>query len=169
MIEQQISHGTVELTSDIFDRAVSSNGGFSHAQLALLGVDGPPKKGWKRRLLGTFASREVVAEFIALKDKHLLRSRRKSAQKRPLFVTVDCLLTWKEQYRHPNWQRMRLHILNRDNFTCQRCGNHHRLLHVHHTSYLRNGFIWEVDSETLETLCDICHSLEHNRDLIESE
>ena len=57
MIERQTNHGTVELTSDVFDRAISSNGGFSHAQLALLGIDGPPEKGWKKRLLGTSASR----------------------------------------------------------------------------------------------------------------
>lgn len=165
MIDKQINYSAVELTADIFDRAVSSNGGFSHAQLALFGINGPPEKGWKKGLLGTLVSSEVVEEFIALKDKHSTKNRQNTTQQRPLFVTVDHPIPWKEQYRHPNWQKMRLHILSRDNFTCQQCGNHHQLLHVHHTCYPRNVFIWDVNPATLQTLCDICHSREHDRDL----
>jgi len=154
----------VPITAEAIDRAASSNGGFSRAQLALFGVGFPPERGWKKRLIGTYASREVVDEFIALKDKHLPKSR-KSSSAHPKFVTVDFEISWKEQYCHPNWQKMRLFILNRDDFTCQRCGSHHRLLHVHHTRYRNASFIWDVDPATLTTLCEVCHSREHGRDL----
>jgi hypothetical protein len=163
MMEQEINYESVELTADLFERAASSNGGFSYEQLALFGIDLPPKKGWKKILLGKLASREIVEEFIALKDKHLAQTRRIAARQLPHFVSIDFPLPWREQYKHPNWQKMRLYILNRDNFTCQRCGSNHRLLHVHHTAYSRNGFIWDVDPATLKTLCEVCHSREHKQ------
>jgi 5-methylcytosine-specific restriction endonuclease McrA len=155
----------IVLTAEIFDLAVSSNGGFSSAQLSLFGTTFPPTKGWKKKMIGTLVSREVVEEFIALKDKHLTEDRRKNPSKIPSFIEVNHPITWKEQYKHPNWQRMRLYIFNRDNFTCQSCSNHHLLLHVHHTKYSQNKFIWETDPLTLVTLCEVCHSQKHNRDL----
>ncbi len=166
MIPKEVTYESVVLTAEIFDRAASSNGGFSRAQLALFGITFPPIKGWKEQLLGTLASREVIDEFIALKDRHLTQKRHKAASQRPFFITVDYSIPRNEQYKHPNWQKMRLYILNRDNFTCQNCGNHHRLLHVHHTKYSRNQFIWDVDPATLSTLCEVCHSRKHERGLI---
>lgn len=168
MLPTEITNGSVVLTAEIFCCAESSNGRFSKAQLELFGINGQPPKGWKKGLLNTLASREVVDEFIALKDKHLTRKRRNAASQRPFFVSVGYSIPWKEQYKHPNWQKMRLHILNRDNFTCQSCGDHHRLLHIHHTKYPQHEFIWNVEPATLETLCDVCHSRKHERDLTET-
>jgi len=165
MISPEGNNESIILTAEIFDLAVSSNRGFSSAQLSLLGITFPPLKGWKKQLIGTLASREVVEEFIALKDKHLTKKRRKESSQSLAFVQVDYPISWSEQYKHPNWQRMRLLIFNRDNFICQSCSNHHRLLHVHHTKYSKNKFIWEIDPSTLVTLCEVCHSQKHNRDL----
>ncbi|MCK5605311.1 HNH endonuclease [Candidatus Pacearchaeota archaeon] len=78
------------------------------------------------------------------------------------FVYVNYPIEWEKQYYHPNWQRMRLFILNRDNFKCQKCGDEHTQLHVHHKHY-SDGFIWEVDPTYLITLCDKCHSKEHKK------
>jgi 5-methylcytosine-specific restriction endonuclease McrA len=167
MLSPEENNESIVLTKEIFDLVVSSNGGFSRAQLSLLGVDFPPPKGWKKQLTGTLASREVVEELITLKDKHITEERRKNSNTSPSFVKVDYPISWSEQYKHPNWQRMRLFIFNRDNFTCQICNNHHRLLHVHHTKYFQNKFIWEIDQSTLVTLCEVCHSRKHNRDLTE--
>lgn len=61
----------IVITAEVFDCAISSNGGFSSAQLALLGIPFPPPKGWKQQLLGKPAPRESVEKFIALKDRHL--------------------------------------------------------------------------------------------------
>jgi hypothetical protein len=59
-------------------------------------------------------------------------------------------------YKHPNWQRKRLEILNRDNFTCVACADRDSTLHVHHIAY-GSGDIWDVPDEFLQTLCEQCH------------
>jgi len=151
----------VIITKDIIESGRSSNGGWSQAQLELFGIQGF-QKGWKEQLVGKEASREVVEQFISLKDKHLLK---KEKPERPQFIAVKHNIPYAEQYNHPNWQRMRLFVLNRDGFRCRKCGNHHRLLHVHHKKYERNKFIWEIDPNNLITLCEVCHSIKHNRNL----
>lgn len=61
-----------------------------------------------------------------------------------------------ESYKHPNWQRKRLEILSRDDFTCVACGDKESTLHVHHIAY-DSGEIWDVPNEYLQTLCEKCH------------
>lgn len=73
-------------------------------------------------------------------------------------------MDYKEQIKSPKWQRRRLEILQRDDFTCQICGCKDKMLHVHHTAYERNKMIWEYPDEMLITMCNECHSLEHNMD-----
>jgi len=41
-------------------------------------------------------------------------------------------MDFKEQYRHPKWQKKRLDILKRDKFTCRSCGDKESTLNVHH-------------------------------------
>jgi len=76
------------------------------------------------------------------------------------FVPVNYPIEWNNQYSHPNWQRMRLFVLSRDNFKCQKCGDAHSQLHVHHKEY-SDGFIWEINTDYLMILCDRCHSKAH--------
>lgn len=78
------------------------------------------------------------------------------------FVEVNFSIEWAEQYNHPNWQRMRSYILNRDEFKCTKCGDEHTLLHVHHKRYSK-GFVWQVEPKYLITLCDKCHAAIHNK------
>ena len=78
------------------------------------------------------------------------------------FVLVNYEIEYKKQYYHPNWQRMRLFILDRDNFKCRECGDEHSVLHVHHKHY-SSGFIWEIDPKALITLCDKCHGKAHKK------
>jgi len=61
---------------------MSARGGYSRAQLALLGVPFPLPKGWKKRLIGTSASRAKVDRFISMKDSHLSASRKKKSARR---------------------------------------------------------------------------------------
>lgn len=70
-------------------------------------------------------------------------------------------MEFKEQYKHPNWQKKRLEILERDNYTCVECGETEKTLHVHHDYYARSKKIWEYDDEFLQTLCEDCHSERH--------
>lgn len=64
---------------------------------------------------------------------------------------------YKESLKHPLWQKKRLEIFNRDNFTCQKCGDTETELQVHHKEYY-NGFEpWEYDNSILITYCVNCH------------
>ena len=59
----------------------------------------------------------------------------------------------------PLWQRKRLEILQRDNFTCTLCTDSRTTLHVHHTAYKGNP--WDIPNDQLQTLCEHCHSISH--------
>lgn len=69
--------------------------------------------------------------------------------------------TYKEQLTDGRWLRKKNEILERDNYTCQRCGATSNL-QVHHREYLANKKAWEYPNEDLITLCVNCHENEHN-------
>lgn len=66
-------------------------------------------------------------------------------------------MTYKEKLKDPRWQKKRLEILERDNFTCCQCGDKEETLHVHHKGYIKGNEPWEYDNNYLETLCETCH------------
>lgn len=66
-------------------------------------------------------------------------------------------MTYAEQLKSPKWQKKRLEILNRDNFTCISCGDKDTQLHVHHGAYLSGMKVWEYQNAMLHTLCRDCH------------
>ena len=70
-------------------------------------------------------------------------------------------MNFKDQYKHPNWQRVRLEALEAANFTCQRCGSSEEQLHVHHKRYIKGRMIWEYSGVELEALCEPCHAESH--------
>ena len=51
------------------EAARTGSGGWSKAQLALVGVDWPPAKGWMRRVKGTRLPGSIVAAFIRLRKQ----------------------------------------------------------------------------------------------------
>ena len=59
----------------------------------------------------------------------------------------------------PRWIRKRDRILERDDYTCQRCDSKENLC-VHHRRY--NGRPWEVPDGWLVTLCEDCHEEVHS-------
>lgn len=61
--------------------------------------------------------------------------------------------------KDPRWQKKRLEILQRDDFSCQMCGSPDFTLHIHHISY-NNGDPWEINDNALITLCEDCHEHE---------
>ena len=61
----------------------------------------------------------------------------------------------------PKWQKRRLEILNRDNFTCQDCGATDKPLHVHHKRYVSGREYWQYQDWELTTLCEDCHGKKH--------
>lgn len=64
-------------------------------------------------------------------------------------------MSYAEKLKDPRWQKKRLKILERDDFTCQNCADKTKTLHVHHLKY--DGEPWEIDSHYLVTLCESCH------------
>lgn len=166
----------VVLTEAIMNRGKSSNGGWNTEQIRALGVT--MQKGWMKRLIGRYVSEKQVEKFISLKDNHLIRKEVKRINSQPKnveikqpqitapsFVHVSHKLTWEQQYQHPNWQKLRLYVLEKHNYTCAECGSQHNTLQVHHMKYVTGKFIWEVPLYSLVALCEICHSKEHGRDL----
>ena len=68
--------------------------------------------------------------------------------------------TYSEKLRDPRWQRKRLEIMQRDNFTCQKCESTEKTLNVHHCYYETGNEPWEYPSASLVTLCFDCHDEE---------
>lgn len=67
-------------------------------------------------------------------------------------------IPYAEQLKSPKWQKKRLEILERDNWTCQLCNGTEEQLHVHHTIYLPNRMAWEYENIHLVALCHACHA-----------
>lgn len=66
-------------------------------------------------------------------------------------------MEYKEQLKNPKWQKKRLEIFQRDNFTCQICLDTEETLQVHHKSYDKGKLAWEYGNDRLTTLCATCH------------
>jgi len=65
--------------------------------------------------------------------------------------------TYAEMLTNPLWQRKRLEIMQRDNFTCQICLDTEEQLQVHHKSYDKGKKAWEYGNDRLITICASCH------------
>lgn len=64
--------------------------------------------------------------------------------------------TYADKLKDPRWQKKRVHVLQRDEFTCQDCGGTRDTLHVHHCAYTGMD-PWDAPLNILLTLCDGCH------------
>ena len=67
-------------------------------------------------------------------------------------------------YKRKEWRRKRKQILRRDNYDCQRCkreGEQAQATCVHHKKHLDKHPELALIDSNLESLCDICHNIEH--------
>lgn len=64
-------------------------------------------------------------------------------------------------YRDPRWQKKRLEVMERDDFTCRSCGSKTKTLNVHHAYYEKGKKPWEYPSDVLITWCEDCHRENH--------
>ena len=71
------------------------------------------------------------------------------------------MTTYGDKLRDPRWQRKRLEILSRDDFTCRLCGDNESTLHVHHLLYFKGAEPWQYDANCLVTTCESCHEELH--------
>ena len=68
-------------------------------------------------------------------------------------------------YHSPEWQAVRLQVLDRDNYLCQVCKRAGRVTPattVHHIIPVRVDYSKRLDPANLETICKACHNTEHN-------
>ena len=74
-------------------------------------------------------------------------------------------LSFEKYYHTEHWKKLHAEIVQRDNYTCQKCGKqyltHISFLNVHHLTYERRG---EELLEDLITLCYKCHAHVHGKD-----
>jgi hypothetical protein len=62
--------------------------------------------------------------------------------------------------KDPRWQKKRLEVFERDEWTCQSCFNRKSTLVIHHKLYLTHKNPWDYPDELLITLCEDCHQSE---------
>lgn len=65
-------------------------------------------------------------------------------------------MNYKKLLQDPRWQKKRLKIMERDNFTCRDTGSTDEQLQVHHCWYAK-GNPWETPDEFLLTLSKDAH------------
>lgn len=71
--------------------------------------------------------------------------------------------TYSEKLKDPRWQKKRLEIMNRDEFSCQMCMDKDTTLNVHHFAYKQGCEPWEYDNGMLITYCENCHKSETDK------
>jgi hypothetical protein len=82
---------------------------------------------------------------------------------------IDMKLTYAEQLRRPEWQKMRLLVLERAGWKCEQCGEEEKMLHVHHKRYIKGRMAWDYELDNFEALCESCHEENHqHRERIET-
>ncbi len=147
------------ITKELINK-MAPKGNMTPEQLDYIGET--PKKGWQARIIG----REIsYMEYVDLCELGWMTAQKKIGT-RPVYaetqdVGVPKNITFEQQYKHPNWQRMRLKVLERDGFKCTKCKNRNMELHVHHKKYPKKGFVWNVPMDWLITLCKSCHYKKH--------
>lgn len=70
------------------------------------------------------------------------------------------MTTYFEKLKDPRWQKKRLKVLKRDQWTCQICNDTESTLNVHHRYYLENHDPWDYPMKAFVTLCNDCHKIE---------
>lgn len=97
-------------------------------------------------------------------DYHLLRDKnriRPNLHHELGFVVLGPMASrYSEKLKDPRWQKRRLDITSRDNWTCQKCGDTHEQKQVHHRHYIPGREPWDYPDDLLVTLCYKCHEEE---------
>jgi hypothetical protein len=68
--------------------------------------------------------------------------------------------SYSSKLRDARWQKKRLEIMQRDNWTCRSCGANGEgvTLNVHHAYYITGRSPWEYPEYSLFTYCEDCHT-----------
>lgn len=59
-----LNNKKIRLTNDRLIKSATINGGYTKKQLALLGINWPPKKQWKKDLINTVIPLQLFIDFV---------------------------------------------------------------------------------------------------------
>lgn len=97
-------------------------------------------------------------------DRH--KKRKRSPRKRVVGFRERGAESWASWYSayiaSPAWRQKRLDLFAKVGRKCSRCGDDKNKIQVHHKTYQRVG---RERLSDLEPLCELCHSLHHNKEL----
>ncbi len=79
------------LTFEMIHSVKSGSGGWNKTQLALLGVDWPPPKGWIEKLIGKEIDQTTFDRLSSLRGKTMKQRKREQAQEDYLFLLEQTL------------------------------------------------------------------------------
>lgn len=74
--------------------------------------------------------------------------------------------SYAQKLKDPRWQKLRLEIMEKDKFQCRGCGSTAKTLSVHHITYIKGMEPWDYHPMYLVTLCDGCHELADDPQLL---
>jgi hypothetical protein len=99
--------------------------------------------------------KKQIKQAIERKTNRQFKSDKKLVLKSEGYTGID-------EYQHPLWILRRKQIKRRDGYKCIRCGNcNGEELQVHHLIYDYALHVWEYEDQFLITLCNTCHTKEH--------
>ena len=70
--------------------------------------------------------------------------------------------TYYEKLKDPRWQKLRLEVMQANDFCCEVCGDNESTLNVHHKEYFKGHEPWEYEVNQLACLCESCHEYQHD-------
>jgi len=76
-------------------------------------------------------------------------------------MQLDKPSTYSQKLKDPRWQKLRLEVFKRDEWTCCNCGDKETTLSIHHRRYVSGREPWDYPIEELTTLCEVCHKDDH--------
>lgn len=120
----------------------------------------------------TEGPKKTIVDIVSLSPKQIVANikkkvastgtirsyKGKKGEKKELSPKRD----WLSEYYTPEWYARRKEILERDGFTCQKCGSKENL-QVHHKVYDPRLHVWEYEGRWLVTMCHPCHEDFHKK------
>lgn len=136
------------ITAETIERLRTPQGGWTRADLALMGVEWPPPSGWYKQTVGMLASAALLARLNGQPSAY------------PTTPPKDVPVKYHQYLRSPEWRVKRAECLNQAKHRCQLCGRTNRALEAHHNTYERLGH--ELPSDLI-ALCQECHRRYHQK------
>ena len=101
----------VRITESLLDAGRSDRGGLNKNQLAVLGIDWPPAKGWKRQLIGMEIPDEAADSFLALRKTSNTKQRVPPSRPKKTCEVLTCrecsaefTVSKANAKKYPNWR-----------------------------------------------------------------